>query len=255
MPATTTIFEKGTVTSAICVGDEVVKQTYDPLGSAQAEQVCQELETYHAALQVGPLAVAELRRIGVVTKPDGYHAQQVSQFVEGQPVSLLPFDERRIAIGALAETVQQMPSLPGSATKLLTPIDARPRNFIKRASDGKTVIVDELPSWLWDRDALVKTALVPAMPTLQRIENTGVHGTRGGVMTELVMSVVPEPEPDEPAVARLKRVIAAGERWYEDLIPAAFPEIAREDLAVRVEMRLGGYLNAALRAAAGLAPR
>jgi hypothetical protein len=237
-----TSFEIATVNDIALVAGDVEKVTRLALPDrGSAEALCGQLETYHAALAAGPLAVPELVSTDVLEQADGFHVRHVVEFVEGTPVSRLPYDERRTAVNGLVRTVGEMPQhSPGNVE---TPFDARLRNIVKH--DSELVLVDVCPSFEWGNDGLVKTALMPDMGISQRLANTGVMGSKTGVMAEMFAGIAPERHSGESEVDHARRVVATAPQWYADVVPSTLTEVQREDLDVRVEVKLRARIRQA----------
>jgi len=246
--AATVSFERATVTIPELVGDEVVKTARAPLATMeQADRARAQLERYHMAVAAGPLAMAELIRTSAVRTPTGIYVQHVTKYIPGEPLSRLPYQERRAGIGKLAQTVMEMPTLPGSATRVLTPIDGRDRNFVA----GK--LVDGTPPWEWGSDGWVYSDLHPNLNMAWRVRNTDVHGCRNGILTELMLGAAPDAESGEPAVDYWHRVRNTAADWYGDLLPD-MPAAQQEDFAMRIDLRLAQHLGKAIHDAANQAP-
>jgi hypothetical protein len=236
-------FEVATVTDVTLVAGDVAKVTRMALPDrGSAEVLCGQLETYHAALAAGPLAVPELVSTGVVERSDGYHVKHVVELVEGTPVSRLPYDERRTAVDGLVHTLGEMP--PHGAGEVETPFDARLRNIVKHGRE--LVLVDLCPPFEWGSDGLIKTALMPDMDIMQRVANTGVMGSKTGVMAEMLAGIAPERHSGESEVDHARRVVATAPNWYADVAPPSLTPGQREDLDLRLEVKLRARIGQAL---------
>ncbi|HSX34578.1 MAG TPA: hypothetical protein VLF62_02955 [Candidatus Saccharimonadales bacterium] len=240
-------FEIGTINDITVVAGVVAKITREPLPTGDtAEALAAQLERYHTLVAAGPLAVADLVSVNVLQRADGYHVQHSVELVEGRALSQLPEDERCVALGALVHTVEDMPASPHGDRTLLTPLDAKPRNFHMRGE--KPVLIDVCPPFTWGDDGFVTTAIVPNMAPAWRAQTTGTVGYRSGVLSELLMGAMPDIAPGESPLAHARRVIATAPDWYEPFVPANMPQSSRDDLTARIGLGLSLRLIRAQRA-------
>jgi hypothetical protein len=238
-------FEVATVTDVTLVAGDVAKVTKLALPDrGSAEVLCGQLETYHAALAAGPLAVPELVNAEVLEQADGYHVRHVVELVDGLPLTRLTEEERRVAIGGLVHTVQEMPAPPHAPGRLLTPIDAKLRNFVLHGD--KPVLVDVCPPFTWGEDGLVQTALIPDMDIASRAYSTGIFGGRSGVLAELLIGAAPSAHQGESALHHMKRVVGTAPGWYADLVPPDLSPTVTEDLSIRLGVKLSAFFGRAL---------
>jgi hypothetical protein len=182
-------FEIGTVTDVTIAAGVVVKTTRSGFSEQQAEAIAGQIEEYHAAIAAGPLAVAEMVGVNVVRNDDGYHVKQVMELIEGDSLLRLPYEERLVAVGGLAQTIENMPEGPAGPRSLLTPLDAKGRNFHMRG--GVPVLIDVCPSYTWGEDNYVHSAIVPDMWLGLRAQTTAAVGYRAAVLAELLPAAAP----------------------------------------------------------------
>jgi hypothetical protein len=238
--APTALTFESKIASMTVAGGLITKVTRDPFQDrASAETLCKELDGYHADLAAGPLAVAGLLDIAVVESSKGYHVKHTMEFLDGPSLGDLPEDERRIAAGALADTVMQMPTYKDG--RVVTPPDLKKRNVFMCGSTA--VLVDTCPPWMWGDDDYVRTALKPDMSLQARVCNTEMVGRRAGVLSDVMLAAVPDIRPGETAKAHIARAIATAPSWYGDLVPAGLPEASRDLLDTLVTLKLGSRLG------------
>lgn len=239
MPPAAQTFETK-IADITIAGGLITKVTRDPFEDrASAEALCAQLDGYHADLAAGPLAVAALLDVGVVEGLKGYHVKHTMEFLGGPALGDLPEEERRVAAGALADTVMEMPTYRDG--RFVTPPDLKERNIIM--CGGVAVMVDVCPSWAWGDDGYLGTALKPGMSLQARIYNTEMVGRPAGVLSDVMLASVPNIRPPESFKAHIERAVATAPNWYGDLVPAGLPKATRDLLDTIVMMKLGNRLD------------
>jgi hypothetical protein len=245
MVAAAPTFEIGTVTDVTIAAGVVVKTTRSGFSEQQAEAIAGQIEQYHAAIAAGPLAVAEMVGVNVVRNDDGYHVKQVMELIEGDSLLRLPYEERLVAVGGLAQTIENMPEGPAGPRSLLTPLDAKGRNFHMRG--GVPVLIDVCPSYTWGEDNYVHSAIVPDMWLGLRAQTTAAVGYRAAVLAELLPAAAPPRLEGESELNHAIRITATVPKWSASFIPKDIPPNSRDDLELRLDNKLRVTTYRALR--------